>query len=448
MGVNPIPEGYHTVTPYLVVEGAATVLDFVKQAFGAEEKFRMATPNGKIGHAEVKIGDSIVMMGDAGEEHPAMPAMIYLYVEDCDATYERALAAGGDVGAGARRISSTATARRVFATRPATCGGSQRTWRTCPRTRWQSASKRRPPRRRAEQEASVRFRKGAKLDPSQVEDYRGQGGGLGGLGGGKVLGGGGGLIGIVVLVLYLVIASQGGGLGRARLARRPDGRPGHAEHRAAQECRTGQDANEREDCRIVAVINSVQAYWTKTLRNYEPARTRFFDGQISTGCGAASSAVGPFYCPADGYVYIDLGFFDQLQSQLGADGGPLAEAYILAHEYGHHVQDLTGVLRSANRDTGPQGGQVRVELQADCYAGLWVGRALDTGFVEDITRQDVNQALDAAAAVGDDRIQERAEGRVTPESWTHGSSDQRRTWFVRGIEGSGPDSCDTFKGQV
>ena len=297
----------------------------------------------------------------------------------------------------------------------------------------------------------MRFRKGAKLDPSQVEDYRGQGGGLGGLGGlggGKVLGGGGGLIGIVVLVLYLVLASQGGGLGElGSLAGQTVG-PGTPNTELASECRTGQDANEREDCRIVAVINSVQAYWTKTLRNYELARTRFFDGQTQTGCGPASSAVGPFYCPGDGYVYIDLGFFDQLQSQLGAEGGPLAEAYVLAHEYGHHVQDLTGVLRSANRDTGPQGGQVRVELQADCYAGLWVGRALGTGFIEDITRQDVNQALDAAAAVGDDRIQERAEGRVTSESWTHGSSDQRQTWFVRGIEGSGPDSCDTFKGQV
>jgi predicted metalloprotease len=294
----------------------------------------------------------------------------------------------------------------------------------------------------------VRFRKGAKLDPSQVEDYRGQGGGLGGLGGGKILGGGGGLIGVVVLVLYLVLASQGGGLGQlGSLAGQTVG-PGTPNPELKAECRSGADANEREDCRIVGVVNSVQAYWAKTLRNYEPARTRFFDGSISTGCGTASSAVGPFYCPADGYVYIDLGFFDQLQSELGARGGPLAEAYILAHEYGHHVQDLTGVLRSAGRDTGPQGGQVRVELQADCYAGLWVGRALSTGFVEDITRQDISDALDAAAAVGDDRIQERAQGRVTPESWTHGSSDQRRTWFVRGIEGSGPNSCDTFKGRV
>ena len=294
----------------------------------------------------------------------------------------------------------------------------------------------------------MRFRKGARLDPSQVEDYRGQGGGLGGLGGGKILGGGGGLVGVVVLVIYLVLASQGGGLGGlGSLAGQSVG-TGAPNPELASECRTGADANEREDCRIVGVVNSVQAYWAKTVRNYEPARTRFFDGQIQTGCGVASSAVGPFYCPEDRYVYIDLGFFDQLQSQLGARGGPLAEAYVLAHEYGHHVQNLTGVLRSANHDTGPQGGQVRVELQADCFAGLWVGSARRSRFIESITRQDINDALDAAAAVGDDRIQQRAEGRVTPESWTHGSSGQRKSWFVRGIEGSGPDSCDTFKGQV
>jgi predicted metalloprotease len=299
----------------------------------------------------------------------------------------------------------------------------------------------------------MRFRKGAKLDPSQVEDYRGQGGGrggLGGLGGGKMLGGGGGIVGIVVLLLVVFVMSQGGGgLGQlGSLAGQTVGPGATPNPELANECRTGQDANEREDCRIVAVVNSVQAYWRKTLRNYEPARTRFFDGQISTGCGVASPAIGPFYCPGDSNIYIDLGFFDQMQSQLGAEGGPLAEAYILAHEYGHHVQNLTGVLRGASRDTGPQGGQVRVELQADCYAGLWVGSAIDTGLVEDITRADIADALDAASAVGDDRIQERAQGRVTPESWTHGSSEQRRSWFVRGLDGSGPDSCDTFKGQV
>jgi predicted metalloprotease len=293
----------------------------------------------------------------------------------------------------------------------------------------------------------MRFRKRARLDPSQVEDYRGRGGARvpGGLP--MTIGGGGGLIGIVVLVAFLLL-SGGGGLGDLGALEGQQIGPGTASGEIQTDCRTGEDANEREDCRIVAVINSVQAYWSRALRGYEPTRTRFFEGGTDTGCGFASSAVGPFYCPRDRRVYIDLGFFDQLQSQLGARGGPLAEAYILAHEYGHHVQNLTGVLQNADRDTGPQGGQVRVELQADCFAGLWVGNALDTGFVEQITRRDVADALDAAAAVGDDRIQERIEGRVTPESWTHGSAEQRQSWFVRGIEGSGPQSCDTFRGRV
>jgi predicted metalloprotease len=292
----------------------------------------------------------------------------------------------------------------------------------------------------------MRFRKDARLDPSQVEDYRGRGGGIPG-GIPVTLGGGGGLVAIVVVLAFILLGG-GGGLGDlGSLAGQTVG-PSSAPADLSQECRTGADANEREDCRILAVINSVQAYWSRALRGYEPTKTRFFDGSIQTGCGPASSATGPFYCPNDQYVYIDLGFFDQLQSKLGARGGPLAEAYVLAHEYGHHVQDLTGVLRSADRDTGPQGGQVRVELQADCYAGLWVGHAIDTGFVEDVTRQDVADALDAAAAVGDDRIQQRTQGRVTPETFTHGSAEQRQSWFVRGIGGSGPNNCDTFKGRV
>jgi uncharacterized protein len=292
----------------------------------------------------------------------------------------------------------------------------------------------------------MRFRRDAQLDPSQVEDQRGRGGRMpGGLP--VTLGGGGGLIGLVILLAVLFLGG-GGGLGQLGQLEDQTVGPGTASSELQTECRTGEDANQREDCRIVGVVNSVQAYWQKTLRGYEPAKTRFFDGVIQTGCGTASKEVGPFYCPVDRYVYIDLGFFDELQSKLGARGGPLAEAYVLAHEYGHHVQNLTGTLRSANRSTGPQGGQVRVELQADCYAGLWVGHALDTGFIEDLTRQDVSDALDAAAAVGDDRIQQRAQGRVTPESWTHGSAQQRQTWFVRGIDGTGPQSCDTSSGPV
>lgn len=261
--------------------------------------------------------------------------------------------------------------------------------------------------------------------------------------------GGGGIVTIVILLAIFLLGGNplGDGSGPfGDLAGQSVGT--QAPGKVLTECQTGADANKREDCRILAVVNSVQAYWSKTVRNYEPATTRFFEGVIQTGCGQASSAVGPFYCPRDRHVYIDLGFFDQLQSQLGARGGPLAEAYVLAHEYGHHVQDLTGILDQAGNGTGPQGGQVRLELQADCFAGLWVGHALDTGFVEDITRADIADALDAAAAVGDDRIQQRAQGRVTPETFTHGASEQRQSWFVRGIEGTGPQSCDTFSGNV
>jgi predicted metalloprotease len=291
----------------------------------------------------------------------------------------------------------------------------------------------------------VRFRKDAKLDQSQVEDLRGRR--MGG-GGGLALGGGGIVTLIVVLALVLLggnpLGGSTGGLDDLLGQTAGTGAPGEV----LEECRTGQDANEREDCRILAVVNSVQKYWSEALRGYEPARTRFFDGSVSTGCGAASSAVGPFYCPRDRFVYIDLGFFDQLE-EFGGSSGPLAQAYVLAHEYGHHVQNLTGVLeRAANRDTGPQSQAVRVELQADCYAGVWVANAIRTGLVEDITRADVQDALTSAAAIGDDRIQEKTQGQVNPESWTHGSSDQRQSWFVRGIEGGTPRSCDTFTGRV
>jgi uncharacterized protein len=292
----------------------------------------------------------------------------------------------------------------------------------------------------------MRFRKDAKLDQSQVEDLRGRR-----MGGTPMALGGGGIITIIiVLAVVLLGGNLGGGGGLGGLGDLAGQTAGTGTPAATLEhCQTGADANEHEDCRLLAVVNSVQAYWSKALRGYEPARTRFFTGSVSTACGGASSAVGPFYCPADRYVYIDLGFFDQLESQFGASSGALAQAYVLAHEYGHHVQNLTGVLQRANnRDTGPQGDAVRVELQADCYAGAWVANAVRTGLIEEITRADVQDGLSAAAAVGDDRIQERTQGRVTPENWTHGSSDQRQSWFVRGIEGGTPNSCDTFRGRV
>jgi predicted metalloprotease len=284
----------------------------------------------------------------------------------------------------------------------------------------------------------MRFRRNVGLDASQVEDRRGAGSSIG-LGAPVAVGGGG--VGLIVLVAFILLQALGNGGSGSTAAQTPSD--------LAASCRTGADANAREDCRIVGVVNSVQRYWSGALSGYAPAKTVFFSGSTNTGCGGASTDVGPFYCPVDKHVYIDLGFFDELRSRFGARGGPFAQAYVLAHEYGHHVQDLGGTLDRAQND--PQGagsGSVRTELQADCLAGVWANHAQQTGFITGVTKSDIADALNAAAAVGDDRIQSETQGQVNPETWTHGSSKQREHWFTIGFQNGRAGSCDTFKGAV
>ncbi|HET8776517.1 MAG TPA: neutral zinc metallopeptidase [Candidatus Limnocylindria bacterium] len=288
------------------------------------------------------------------------------------------------------------------------------------------------------------FRRDVQLDPGQVRDVRGRRV----RGGGIALGGGLGTIVIIALVLLFggdLGDILGGGLGAAPVQEGP------VSSELATECQTGADANERQDCRIVGTVNSLHAYWSDAFaasgNQYAQPSTTLFTDAVDTACGAASSAVGPFYCPVDQTIYIDLGFFDDLETRFGAEGGPFAEEYVLAHEFGHHVQNLLGLLE-AGRDTGAEGGAVRTELQADCFAGVWGANAVDTGFLEPITQDQVNQALNAASVIGDDRIQEQTQGQVNPETWTHGSSEQRQQWFSTGLEAGSADACDTFNADI
>ncbi|WP_141008134.1 KPN_02809 family neutral zinc metallopeptidase [Nocardioides humi] len=319
----------------------------------------------------------------------------------------------------------------------------------------------------------MRFNPKARLDQSRVRDA-GSGGG-GGAGGG--LGGGGmripipsgglgkGGLGGVILIVLLVVLSQcmgldltgggGGGLGSSsqvysptRLSDAQDGSGRYAD------CATGEDANNSQDCARVAIENSLTDYWGSELGGkFRPERAMVtFTGSVNTGCGSASSAVGPFYCPTDESIYLDTTFFDDvLEGQLGGPEGSFVEFYVLAHEYGHHISNLLGYMGQVrSQQTGPQSDGVRLELQADCYAGLWANHAATTEdasgekLILDLTQDDINQAIDAAKAVGDDYIQKRSGGRVNEEAWTHGSSEQRKKWFMVGYQQGSLDACDTF----
>ncbi len=307
----------------------------------------------------------------------------------------------------------------------------------------------------------MRFNPKARLDRSQIQNRRGSGGGGGGIGfpvggSGRGLGVGGGIGGLIVLVIILVlqsgIFSGGGGQGLGPQT----GGPVNTGSGELSHCRSGADANSDPDCARLAVVNSIQSFWSEALpeqagQQYQPSDTVIFSGQVNTDCGTASSQVGPFYCPVDDQVYLDTTFFeDMLEGQLGGSGGDFAEAYVLAHEYGHHIQDLLGTMGRVRTQQGAGSDAVRLELQADCYAGMWTRFATQAEdadgevLIQELTQEDINEALDAARAVGDDRIQQQTSGRVDPDSWTHGSAEQRMRWFMIGKEKGTLRACDTF----
>lgn len=285
------------------------------------------------------------------------------------------------------------------------------------------------------------FNDDAKINPDRVS-RRGRNTGI-------AVGGGG------LLVVGLVVLSQLLGVDLTGLAPLIEGgTAGNEQGETPTECDTGADANASLDCRIAGAADSLDTYWADTLPGfggaYHSTSIVLFSGQTSTGCGAATSAVGPFYCPADETIYVDTAFYDDLRTRFGSSGGPLAEMYVIAHEWGHHIQNISGIMNGLDlQDSGPASDGVRLELQADCFAGAWVGAAPTikdengVSFLEPVTETQIRDALSAASAVGDDRIQQATQGQVTPETWTHGSSESRQKWFLVGAQ-HGPGACTTF----
>ena len=285
------------------------------------------------------------------------------------------------------------------------------------------------------------FNEGMQIDTSTTSSSGG--------GGGRGIAIGGGLGGLLFVVAAMFLGVDPGKvISQQPMNTQDNVAPGFD----LNQCRTGADANKFVQCRVVATGNSVDAVWQQLISGYTRPRMRLFKGEVDTGCGAATSDVGPFYCPVDKTAYFDTDFFQVLVDQFGSSGGPFAQEYVVAHEYGHHVQDLEGTLGRAQQGAkGASGNGVRTELQADCYAGVWAHYASTTKqestgvpYLDPLSDKDIADALSAAASVGDDRIQKQATGRIHPESWTHGSSEERQHWFTVGYQSGDPNQCDTF----
>ncbi|MGW6427017.1 KPN_02809 family neutral zinc metallopeptidase [Nocardia sp. NPDC055053] len=294
------------------------------------------------------------------------------------------------------------------------------------------------------------FNEGMEIDPGRASS-----GGGPGMGGKLAVGGGAG--GLILLVITLLLGGDPGSVlgnftGVQETQQSQPGTAGTPSH-----CKTGADANKYVDCRVVATAQSLDGVWSQELpkqtgTRYVEPQLVLFSGAVSTGCGNATSDVGPFYCPADQTAYFDTAFFQDLTDRFGASAGPLAQEYVVAHEVGHHIQNQLGDIGRAQRDPqGAKSGAVRTELQADCYAGIWAHFAdkqpapgSTQPFLKPLSDNDIRDALSAANAVGDDRIQRSAGRGVNPESWTHGSSEQRQKWFLTGYKTGSVKACDTY----
>ena len=278
------------------------------------------------------------------------------------------------------------------------------------------------------------------VDVSGVDDRRGMGGGA------MALGGGG--LGVVGIIIFLLINALGGGGSTGGIPGvtgvQSGGGTSESSAQLKARCNSSGAIDRYDDCYLIKVFGEINEVWDTQIQGYRAPRLAFFEGSTQTGCGNATSSVGPFYCPPDEEIFIDLGFLAELQQRFGAQGR-YAQAYVVAHEAGHHLQTLFGteakVRQQMQADPRRQNAlSVQLELQADCFAGAWAALANRNGNVR-IGRGEVDEALRAAAAVGDDRIQQATQGRVDPESFTHGSAAQRKAAFQRGYDGASVRAC-------